>query len=379
MRAARLLVGEADPGGVQAEGRALAVAAHALPDVGLVAHRAGRVQQRHAHVRSKPWRRRRATRSRCTPTRSTRRIALPTDFSARIARNTQLFLQQETGTTPRHRSVGRQLLHRAADLRAGARRRWAHIEEVEELGGMAKAIAAGIPKMRIEEAAARTQARIDSGEQTIVGVNKFRVDGRGRRSTSSRSTTAAVREQQIAKLAAAARRARRRPSGGAQRADRGRGAATPTCSSSRSRRRAPRRPSARSRTPWRRCSAATAPRSAPSRASTGGGRSMNDDVGSVSAAGRGVREERGAPAAHPDRQDGPGRPRPRAEGDRLGVRRSRLRRRHRAAVRHARRGRAPGGRERRAHHRRVVAGRRPSDAGAGVEGGAGQGRPRATS
>jgi methylmalonyl-CoA mutase len=100
-------------------------------------------------------------------------IALPTDFSARIARNTQLFLQQESGTT------------RIADPWGGsfyverltqdlAEKAWAHIQEVEELGGMAKAIDAGIPKMRIEEAAARTQARIDSGEQTIVGVNKYR-------------------------------------------------------------------------------------------------------------------------------------------------------------------------------------------------------------
>ena len=101
-------------------------------------------------------------------------IALPTDFSARIARNTQLFLQQESGTT------------RIADPWGGsfyverltqdlADRAWGHIEEIERLGGMAKAIDAGIPKMRIEEAAARTQARIDSGEQTIVGVNKYRV------------------------------------------------------------------------------------------------------------------------------------------------------------------------------------------------------------
>jgi methylmalonyl-CoA mutase len=100
-------------------------------------------------------------------------IALPTDFSARIARNTQLFLQQESGTT------------RIADPWGGsfyverltqdlAEKAWAHIQEVEELGGMAKAIDAGIPKMRIVEAAARTPARIDSGEQTIVGVNKYR-------------------------------------------------------------------------------------------------------------------------------------------------------------------------------------------------------------
>ncbi|RVU21544.1 methylmalonyl-CoA mutase [Methylobacterium oryzihabitans] len=103
-------------------------------------------------------------------------LALPTDFSARIARNTQLFLQQESGTT---RIIdpwgGSYYVERlTADLAARA---WEHIREVEALGGMAKAIEAGIPKLRIEEAAARTQARIDSGQQTIVGVNKFKPDG----------------------------------------------------------------------------------------------------------------------------------------------------------------------------------------------------------
>jgi len=100
-------------------------------------------------------------------------LALPSDFSARIARNTQLFLQQESGTT------------RVADPWGGsfyverltaelARKAWGHIQEVEELGGMAKAIEAGIPKLRIEEAAAKAQGRIDSGAQSIIGVNKYR-------------------------------------------------------------------------------------------------------------------------------------------------------------------------------------------------------------
>ena len=102
-------------------------------------------------------------------------IALPTDFSARIARNTQIYLQEETGIT------------KAVDPWAGsyyveyltdkiARRAWELIEEVEELGGMAKAIETGLPKMRIEEAAAKKQARIDSGKDTIVGINKYRLD-----------------------------------------------------------------------------------------------------------------------------------------------------------------------------------------------------------
>lgn len=102
-------------------------------------------------------------------------IALPTDFSARIARNTQIFLQEETKIT------------KTVDPWAGsyyvesltdeiARKAWALIEEVEELGGMTKAIEAGIPKLRIEEAAARKQARIDSGQDVIVGVNKYRLE-----------------------------------------------------------------------------------------------------------------------------------------------------------------------------------------------------------
>ncbi|WP_457105179.1 methylmalonyl-CoA mutase [Methylobacterium sp. P5_C11] len=102
-------------------------------------------------------------------------LALPTDFSARIARNTQLFLQQESGTTrivdPWGGSYYVEKL--TADMVARA---WEHIREVDGLGGMAKAIEAGIPKLRIEEAAARAQARIDSGRQTIVGINKFRAD-----------------------------------------------------------------------------------------------------------------------------------------------------------------------------------------------------------
>jgi methylmalonyl-CoA mutase len=101
-------------------------------------------------------------------------LALPTDFSARIARNTQLVPAAGDRHHPHHRPVGRQLLRRAADGELAARA-WEHIEEVEGLGGMAKAIAAGMPKLSIEEAAARTQARIDSGAQTVVGVNKYRV------------------------------------------------------------------------------------------------------------------------------------------------------------------------------------------------------------
>jgi methylmalonyl-CoA mutase len=100
-------------------------------------------------------------------------LALPTDFSARIARNTQIVLQRESGTTRLIDPWGgsfyvERLTH---DLAARA---WTHIREVEELGGMTRAIETGLPKLRIEEAAARTQARIDSGTQAVIGVNKFR-------------------------------------------------------------------------------------------------------------------------------------------------------------------------------------------------------------
>src|SRR5881409_2573240 len=100
-------------------------------------------------------------------------LALPTDFSARIARNTQLFLQQESGTTRIIDPWGGSF-HVERLTYELARKAWGHIQEVEELGGMAKAIEAGIPKLRIEEAAAKTQARIDSGAQSVIGVNKYR-------------------------------------------------------------------------------------------------------------------------------------------------------------------------------------------------------------
>ena len=125
-------------------------------------------------------------------------IALPTDFSARIARNTQLVLMNECGQT---RTIdpwgGSYYVERlTADLAARA---LAHIEEVEALGGMAKAIEQGLPKLRIEEAAAKTQARIDSGAQTVVGVNKYRPEGTDQIATL-KVDNASVRTQQLEKL-----------------------------------------------------------------------------------------------------------------------------------------------------------------------------------
>ncbi|HUX95907.1 MAG TPA: methylmalonyl-CoA mutase [Bacteroidales bacterium] len=126
-------------------------------------------------------------------------LALPTDFSARIARNTQIYLQEETN------------ICRAVDPWAGsyyvetltneiAHRAWEHIMEIESLGGMAKAVESGIPKMRIEEAAARAQAKIDSGVQTIVGTNKYRLEKEDPLDTLEVDNSA-VREAQIQRLA----------------------------------------------------------------------------------------------------------------------------------------------------------------------------------
>ena len=125
-------------------------------------------------------------------------IALPTDFSARIARNTQIYIQEETNVC------------RSADPWAGsyyvealtheiAHKAWAHIQEIEQLGGMAKAIETGIPKLRIEEAAARKQARIDSGVETIIGVNEFRLEKEAPIDILAVDNTA-VRESQVKRL-----------------------------------------------------------------------------------------------------------------------------------------------------------------------------------
>ncbi|WP_429899845.1 methylmalonyl-CoA mutase [Gottfriedia sp. S16(2024)] len=125
-------------------------------------------------------------------------IALPTDFSARIARNTQLYLQEETGIcnvvdpwggSYYVESLTNELVQKA----------WAHIQEVESLGGMAKAIETGLPKMRIEEAAARRQAHIDSGKETIIGVNKYRLEKEDPLDVLEVDNTA-VREAQIMRL-----------------------------------------------------------------------------------------------------------------------------------------------------------------------------------
>ncbi|MGB3232385.1 MAG: methylmalonyl-CoA mutase [Mycobacterium sp.] len=125
-------------------------------------------------------------------------LALPTDFSARIARNTQLLLQQESGTTRPIDPWGGSYYVEWLTHQLATRAR-AHIEEVAAHGGMAQAIDAGIPKLRIEEAAARTQARIDSGQQTVIGVNRYQVD-EDHEIEVLKVENSRVRAEQIAKL-----------------------------------------------------------------------------------------------------------------------------------------------------------------------------------
>ncbi|WP_405150965.1 methylmalonyl-CoA mutase [Sphaerisporangium sp. NBC_01403] len=125
-------------------------------------------------------------------------LALPTDFSARIARNTQLLLQQESGTCRVIDPWGGSAYVERLTYEL-ARQAWGHIQEVEQAGGMAKAIDAGLPKLRIEEAAARTQARIDSGRQPVIGVNKYRA-GSDEDIEVLKVDNTSVRAQQIEKL-----------------------------------------------------------------------------------------------------------------------------------------------------------------------------------
>jgi len=125
-------------------------------------------------------------------------LALPTDFSARIARNTQLVLAQESGTTRVIDPWGGSAYVERLTYEL-AKKAWAHVEEVERAGGMTQAIEAGIPKLRVEEAAARTQARIDSGRQPVIGVNRYRVDT-DEQIEVHRVDNRAVRQQQVDKL-----------------------------------------------------------------------------------------------------------------------------------------------------------------------------------
>ena len=299
-------------------------------------------------------------------------VALPTDFSARIARNTQLILQHETGVPRVVDPLGGSYYVEALTASL-AREASALIDEVAELGGMTRAVDAGMPKLRIEEAAARRQARLDRGEDVVVGVNRYRTDA-GDMPALLDVDNHAVREAQIARIAAvrAARDDDDLP--------RGAGAADRGCARGRQSSRAQHRGHARPRD---------------------GGRGLGRDGGGLHpppgdgahglrrlrrglCAGRrlpehpprdrALRRGGGAPAAHPGGQARPGRARPRRQGDRHGLRRHRLRRRYRPALPDAGGGRAGRAGERRACRRRLQPGGGPQDPGAGARGGAARSR-----
>ena len=311
-------------------------------------------------------------------------IALPTDFCARIARNTQLLLQQESGTTGTIDPWGgsyyvERLTH---DL---AERAWAHIQEAERAGGMAKAIEQGIPKMRIEEAAARTQARIDSGAQTVIGVNTYRLAAEDQLDVL-RVDNDDVYRQQIAKL----ERLR------AERDDDEVRRSLEALTSSADARRGEQGSldgnllalavdAARAKATVGEISEALEKvygrHQAVIRTISG---VFRDESGSAERAGRCSRCSRPTDAF----EEAEGR-RPRILVAKMGqdghdrgqkvvvsrVRRHGLRRRRGPAVLHARGGRAAGGRRRRAHRRGLLAGRRPPRAAARAEAGAGRAGP----
>ncbi len=289
------------------EGRQVACPARPLPDLGLEPDRAGRFQQRHPHLRRgdgrHPWRHAVAAHQRA------RRGAGPADRFLRAHRPQHpAFPAQETGTTRVIDPWGgsyyvERLTHELAE------KAWAHIEEVEALGGMAKAIDAGLPKMRIEEAAARTQARIDSGAQTIVGVNRYKPEAEKPVDVLVVDNSA-VRAMQIEKLKRLrAERKRGRDASRARRAHRSGGrAGRAICSICRSRRRGRRPRSARCRTHGE----GVRPPRVDTRAVSGVYRQeigqMNDTVRRALTMTAAFEAARRPPPADPGRQDRPGRP-----------------------------------------------------------------------
>ena len=295
-------------------------------------------------------------------------LALPTDFSARIARNTQLILAEETGIRHVVDPLGGSyyLEHLTASLVSAAA---ALIEEVEALGGMTKAIEAGMPKAQIEAAAARRQARWDRGEDIVVGVNKYRPDQDEPVELLSIDTTA-VREAQIKRLAevrAGRDEARCRAALAALRQGAAGDANLLALAIE----------AARARATLGEISSAIEQEFGRWRAEV---RSISGVYGAAfredemfEAIQREVEafaQDRGPPAAPSGRQARPGRSRPRRQGDRDRVCRHRLRRRHRRFVSDARGGGARGDRERRARDRREHARRRAQGAGAGIDRGA---------
>jgi methylmalonyl-CoA mutase cobalamin-binding domain/chain len=303
-------------------------------------------------------------------------IALPTEFSSRIARNTQLVIQEETHiTNVIDPWAGSYMMEKLTqDLVDEA---WKIIEEVESMGGMTHAVESGWAKMKIEGCAADKQARIDSGKDVIVGVNKYKLAKEDMIDIRDIDNNA-VRDSQIARLKSGSRQSRHRPGQ--------RGAGRPDALR-RNRRRQPARlrgqgdaPArhgwAKSRTRWKRSSAVSVPRSRPFRVSMArsskawpvGKRSRPKSSGSTT---------KKAAATDHDCQARPGRPRPRCQGGGHRLCRPRLRHRRRPALPDPGRSRSSGDRERRARRRRILARRRPQDAVAGAGAGAqGSGRRR---
>ena len=309
-------------------------------------------------------------------------LALPTDFSARIARNTQLLLQQESGTTQVIDPWGGSFYveRLTYDL---ARRAWGHIAEVEKAGGMAKAIDEGLPKLRIEEAAARTQARIDSGRQPVIGVNTYPVEADEKIEVRV-VDNAGVRAEQLAKLARlreerdadavsaaleALTGAAAAIAEGAKR-DEGQNLLALSVAAARAKATVGEISDALEKVFGRHAGQIRIISGVYSR------RGGHEPCGGAGPREGGrVRRGRGAQAAHPRRQDGPGRARPRPEGDRHGVRRPGLRRRRRPVVPDTGGGGAASGRGRRARRRGVVARGGPPHAGAGAACRTGRARP----
>ena len=198
-RRAPAVVADHDRASAPKKPRSLMLRTHCQTS-GVSLHRAGPVQQHRPHRRTRRWRRCSAAR-RSLHTNSLRRGDRAADriLGPHRAQHAAHPAARDR-RHPRRRSARRLLLRRGADRKRSPTQARALIDEVEALGGMTKAVEAGMPKLRIEEAAARRQARVDRGEEVIVGVNKYRLERRRRRSTSATSTTRRCATQQIARL-----------------------------------------------------------------------------------------------------------------------------------------------------------------------------------
>jgi len=322
MRAARLLWAKLLTPFNPKDPRSLSLR-NALPDLGLVADRAGRLQQRDAHHHRGDGGDARPHQSLHTNALD-EALALPTDFSARIARNTQLFLQQESAPTassiPGAARIMSNLTH---DLAAKA---WGHIQEVEALGGMAKAIEAGVPKLRIEEASAKTQSPHRRRQAGGDRRQQVQTNRRKRRSTSSRWKIPPCAGCRSTSCRACAKSASRKDVDDALAAlTRSAGEGNGNLLALAIDARAPRPQSAKFPMRWKKF---LGRHRAEIKSITGvykrEASTMSNRVEKSAGVDRCIRGRRRPPAAHSRRQDRPGRPRPRPEGDRLGLCRCRL-------------------------------------------------------